>query len=74
MRMATTITAAKASTVAVKNNKVHYKIFIVCILLCVVYSIYDIVAVEEDHRGGTASEESDVTSITIGRKGTAGYR
>jgi hypothetical protein len=28
--------------------------------------------VEGDHRGGTASEESDVTSITIGRKGNGG--
>jgi hypothetical protein len=35
--------------------------------------IKDIVAVEEDHRGETAPEESDVTSITIGRKGTTVY-
>jgi hypothetical protein len=35
--------------------------------------IHPIVTVEEDYRGGTASEESDVTSITIGRKGTAVY-
>jgi hypothetical protein len=34
---------------------------------------HNIVTVEEDYRGGTASEESDVTSITIGRKGTAVY-
>jgi hypothetical protein len=31
------------------------------------------VAVEEDHRGGIVSQESDVTSITIGRKGTVVY-
>jgi hypothetical protein len=28
------------------------------------------VAVGEDHRGGTVSEESDVTSTALGRKGT----
>jgi hypothetical protein len=32
------------------------------------------VAVEEDHHGGAVLQESDVTSITIGRKGTAVYR
>jgi hypothetical protein len=29
------------------------------------------VAVEEDHRGGTVSQESDVTDSAFGRKGTA---
>jgi hypothetical protein len=33
-----------------------------------------IVAVIEDHQGGTVSRESDVTSIALGRKGTAKHR
>jgi hypothetical protein len=29
------------------------------------------VAVEEDHRGGTVSQESDITDTAFGKKGTA---
>jgi hypothetical protein len=32
------------------------------------------VAVEEDHRGGTVSQESDVTDTALGGKGTAMHR
>jgi hypothetical protein len=32
------------------------------------------VAVGEDHRGGTVSQESDVTDTAFGRKGTAMHR
>jgi hypothetical protein len=32
------------------------------------------VAVGEDHRGGTVSQESDVTSTALGRKGTVKHR
>jgi hypothetical protein len=42
-------------------------------LHCPVWLIY-IVAVGEDHRGGTVSQKSDVTDTALGRKGTAMYR
>jgi hypothetical protein len=32
------------------------------------------VAVEEDHRGGTVSQESDVTDTALGGNGTALHR
>jgi hypothetical protein len=32
------------------------------------------IAVGEDHRGGTVSQESDVTDTALGRKGTAMHR